>query len=162
MRVGIIGCGNISETYFNSQKIFNNFKIISCTDINNNISKKSAKKFNIKSESVEEILSNKEVDLILNLTVPSAHKKIILDSLNSGKSCFSEKPLAMNFKEGLEIAKIANKNKLYVGCAPDTFLGASGQKARKLIDNGEIGKIVLGTFNMMSHGMEDWHPNPDF
>ena len=122
MRVGIIGCGNISETYFNSQKIFNNFKIISCADINNNISKKSAKKFNIKSESVEEILSNKEVDLTLNLTVPSAHKKIILDSLNSGKSCFSEKPLAMNFKEGLEIAKIANKNKLYVGCAPDTFL----------------------------------------
>ena len=41
-------------------------------------------------------------------------------------------------------------------------MGAAGQKARELIENNSIGKIVLGTFNIMSHGMEDWHPNPDF
>ena len=65
-------------------------------------------------------------------------------------------------KDGFEIKEISEKNNLLVGCAPDTFLGSAGQKARKLIETDSIGKIVLGTFNIMSHGMEDWHPNPDF
>jgi len=162
MKVGIIGCGNISETYFNCQKIFNNFEITACADINTEFANKSAEKFNIKAQSVDEILSNKDIDLIINLTIPSAHKEIIIRSLNAGKHCFSEKPLAMNMKEGREIEKLSNEKNLYVGCAPDTFLGSAGQNARKLIEENKIGKIVLGTFNLMSHGMEDWHPNPDF
>ena len=40
MNVGIIGCGNISETYFNSQNIYNNFNVIACADINTDICKK--------------------------------------------------------------------------------------------------------------------------
>ena len=162
MKVGIIGCGNISETYFNCQKIFNNFEIIACADLNNEFAIKSAEQFNVKALSVDDILSNKEIGLIINLTIPSAHKEIIVKSLNAGKHCFSEKPLAMNMEEGLEIQKLSNEKKLYVGCAPDTFLGAAGQNARKLIEEDKIGNIVLGTFNLMSHGMEHWHPNPDF
>ena len=162
MKVGIIGCGNISETYFNSQKIFNNFEITACADINTEYASKSAEHFNVKAQSVDDILSNKDIDLIINLTIPSAHKEIIINSLKAGKHCFSEKPLAMNMKEGLEIAKLSNEKNLYVGCAPDTFLGSAGQNARKLIEDNKIGKIVLGTFNLMSHGMEHWHPNPDF
>ena len=162
MKVGIIGCGNISETYFNCQKIFNNFEIIACADVNNEFAIKSAEQFNVKALSVDDILSNKEIGLIINLTIPSAHKEIIVKSLNAGKHCFSEKPLAMNMEEGLEIQKLSNEKKLYVGCAPDTFLGAAGQNARKLIEEDKIGKVVLGTFNLMSHGMEHWHPNPDF
>jgi len=162
MRVGIIGCGNISETYFNCQKIYNNFKIIACADIDNDVAKKSAEKFNVKVQSIDDLLANSQIDLIINLTIPSAHKEVIINSLNSGKHCFSEKPLAMNFDDGNEISDLSKQRKLYVGCAPDTFLGAAGQKARQLLDDNEIGDVVLGTFNIMSHGMEHWHPNPDF
>jgi len=162
MRVGIIGCGNISETYFNCQKIYNNFKIIACADIDNDVAKKSAEKFNVKVQSIDDLLANSQIDLIINLTIPSAHKEVIINSLNSGKHCFSEKPLAMNFDDGNEILDLSKQRKLYVGCAPDTFLGAAGQKARQLLDDNEIGDVVLGTFNIMSHGMEHWHPNPDF
>ena len=162
MRVGIIGCGNISETYFNCQNIYNNFKVISCSDIDIDVAKKSADKFNVKAQSVEDLLSNSEIDLIINLTIPSAHKEVIINSLNVGKHCFSEKPLAMSFSEGKEIYDLAKSKNLYVGCAPDTFLGAAGQKARSLIEENKIGDVVLGTFNIMSHGMEHWHPNPDF
>ena len=162
MRVGIIGCGNISETYFNCQNIYNNFNIISCADIDSDVAKKSAENFNVKAQSVEDLLTNPEIDLIINLTIPSAHKEVIINSLNAGKHCFSEKPLAMNFDEGKEIYELSKEKKLYVGCAPDTFLGAAGQKARQLLEKNEIGKVVLGTFNIMSHGMEHWHPNPDF
>ncbi|MDC1184992.1 Gfo/Idh/MocA family oxidoreductase [Alphaproteobacteria bacterium] len=162
MRVGIIGCGNISETYFECQNLFNNFTIVACADINIEAAKNSAEKYNVKAFSVEDILANEDIDVIINLTIPSAHKEIIMKSLNAGKHCFSEKPLAMNFNEGLEISKLASSKNLYVGCAPDTFLGAAGQKARSLIEDKKIGDVVLGTFNLMSHGMEHWHPNPDF
>ena len=162
MKVGIIGCGNISETYFECQNLFNNFKIVACSDINFEAAKTSASKYSIKALSLDDILSSKEVDLIINLTIPSAHKEIICKSLNAEKHCFSEKPLAMNFSDGIEISELSNSKNLYVGCAPDTFLGAAGQKARSLIEKNKIGDIVLGTFNLMSHGMEHWHPNPDF
>ena len=152
MRVGIIGCGNISETYFECQNLFNNFSVVACADINIEAAEKSAEKYNVKAFSVDDILSNDEVDLIINLTIPSAHKEIIVKSLNAGKHCFSEKPLAMNFSEGIEIAELAKSKNLYVGCAPDTFLGAAGQKARSLIEENKIGDVVLGTFNLMSHG----------
>ena len=162
MRVGIIGCGNISETYFECQNLFNNFTIVACADINIEAAKNSAEKYNVKAFSVDDILANDDIDVIINLTIPSAHKEIIMKSLNAGKHCFSEKPLAMNFNEGLEISELASSKNLYVGCAPDTFLGAAGQKARSLIEDNKIGDVVLGTFNLMSHGMEHWHPNPDF
>ena len=162
MRVGIIGCGNISETYFECQNLFNNFNVVACADINIEAAKKSAEKYNVNAFSVDDILSNEDVDLIINLTIPAAHKEIIMKSLKAGKHCFSEKPLAMSFSEGLEISDLANSKNLYVGCAPDTFLGAAGQKARSLIEDNAIGNVVLGTFNLMSHGMEHWHPNPDF
>ena len=162
MNIGLIGCGNISDTYFQSQNIFNNLKIVACADIVQELAEKKANQYNTKSLSVENLLNNKDIDIVLNLTIPSAHKEIILKSMENGKHCFSEKPLAMNFKEGLEIKELSNKKKLFVGCAPDTFLGAAGQKARSLIEDNSIGNVVLGTFNIMSHGMEDWHPNPDF
>ena len=162
MKIGIIGCGNISETYFKSQYLYNNFEVIACADINLEASKISAKKFGIELQSIEELLENKNVELIVNLTIPSAHKEIILKTLNSNKHSFSEKPLAMSFKDGVEIKNLAKDKNLYVGCAPDTFLGAAGQKAKELIENNNIGAPVLGSFNIMSHGMEHWHPNPDF
>ena len=162
MNVGIIGCGNISSTYFNSQKLYNNFKVIACADIINEVAEKFAEEHNLKAQTVDEILLNDDISLIINLTIPSAHKEIIMQSLEAGKHCYSEKPLAISFKEGMEINNLAQEKKLLVCCAPDTFLGSAGQKARDIIDNDKIGKIFLGTFNLMSHGMEHWHPNPDF
>ena len=162
MKIGVVGCGNISDTYFESQKIFNNINIVACADIIKELADKKASQYDLKSQSVEELLKNEEIDLVLNLTIPSVHKEIIIRSLENKKHCFSEKPLAINLQDGLEIKKISKKNNFLVGCAPDTFLGASGQKARKLIEDDSLGKIILGTFNIMSHGMEDWHPNPDF
>jgi predicted dehydrogenase len=162
MNIGIIGCGNISSVYFNAHKFYNNFKVIACADIDESAAKKSASEFGVAFQSVADLLSNFDIDIILNLNITYEHKEIIIKTLNSGKHSFSEKPLAINFEEGREIYKLAKEKNLYVGCAPDTFLGAAGQKAREFIDNNMIGNVVLGTFNVMSHGMEHWHPNPDF
>ena len=108
MNIGIVGCGNISETYFECQKIFNNFKIIACADINKEAASNAASKYNVKALSVDEILENNEIDLIINLTIPAAHKEIITKSLQNGKHSLSETPLPMNFAAGLEIQKLAD------------------------------------------------------
>ena len=92
--------------------IYKNFKVIACSDIDIDFAKKSAEKFNVKAQSVEDLLSNSEIDLIINLTIPSAHKKVIINSLNAGKHCFSEKPLAINFNEGKEIHELSKQKKL--------------------------------------------------
>ena len=100
MNVGIIGCGNIAPVYFNTHKFYNNFKVTACADIIHEVAKKSAEEHNVKAQTVDEILLNDDISLIINLTVPSSHKEIIMRSLEAGKHCYSEKPLAINFKDG--------------------------------------------------------------
>ena len=128
-KIGLIGCGHIAETYFRAHKYFNNFKIIKCADINNAASKRCAESYDIKSVSVDKLLKDKDIQVILNLTTPNSHYDISKKSLLNGKHVYSEKPLAVNFKDGVELIKIAKRKKLFIGNAPDTFLGGRKSKS---------------------------------
>ena len=161
INVGLVGCGHIAETYFRAHKYFNNFKIIKCADINKKAAEKCAKKYRIKSVSVNEILKDKKIQIILNLTIPTAHYLVAKNSLLSGKHVYSEKPLAVDFNDGLDLIKIARRKKLYIGNAPDTFLGGGNQKARQLLDKNIIGKIKFGTAIFAFPGIQSYHPNPE-
>ena len=102
------------------------------------------------------------MDLVLNLTVPNAHYGVSMAALIAGKHVFTEKPLATSVKEGRALVAEARRRDLALGSAPDTFLGAAGRLARRLMDEGVIGRPVAGTAFMMGRGMEHWHPNPQF
>ena len=132
--VGLIGCGHIAETYFRAHKYFNNFKIIKCADINNKAAIKCAKANRIKAVSIKELLNDKNIKVILNLTIPTAHYSVAKLALKHGKHVYSEKPLAIDLSDGIKLIKLARKKKLYVGNAPDTFLGGGIQKSRELLD----------------------------
>ena len=160
-KVGLIGCGHISETYFRAEKYFNNIKIIKCADINHRNALKCAKTYKIKALSVRELLNDQEVEIILNLTIPKAHYQIAKQSLLSGKHVYSEKPMAINFKDGKDLLQIAKKRKLYIGNAPDTFLGGGIQKSKELVDKKIIGKIKLGNAIFAFPGVQSYHPNPE-
>lgn len=163
MKVGVIGCGNIADIYFHNAKIFfNNFEIIACADLNPKASKKYSEKYGITNLSVEELLSNEDIQLVINLTIPNAHFEVSKSILNSGKHSYSEKPISIEFDEGKELLNLAKSKNLYVGSAPDTFLGAGIQKSKQVIEDGTIGEIVLGSISMGVAGHEIWHPNPDF
>ena len=112
--------------------------------------------------SVEELLADKEIEIVLNLTVPTAHEEIAIKALENGKHVYNEKPLGITREEGLRILAAAEKKGLRVGCAPDTFLGAGLQTCRKLLDDGWIGKPFGATAFMVGGGPERMHPNPDF
>ena len=160
-KVGLIGCGHISETYFRAEKYFNNIKIVKCADINHRIALKCAKTYKIKALSVRELLKDQEVEIILNLTIPKAHYQIAKQSLLNGKHVYSEKPMAINFKDGKDLLKIAKSRKLYIGNAPDTFLGGGIQKSKELVDKKIIGKIKLGNAIFAFPGVQSYHPNPE-
>ncbi len=160
-KVGLIGCGHISETYFRAEKYFNNIKIIKCADINHTNAIKCAKTYKIKALSVKDLLKDQEVEIILNLTIPKAHYQVAKQSLLNGKHVYSEKPMAINFKDGLDLVKIANKKKLYIGNAPDTFLGGGIQKSKELVEKNILGKILLGNAIFAFPGVQSYHPNPE-
>ena len=143
-KVGLIGCGHISETYFRAQEYFNNIRIVKCADKNMDAAKKCAIHYNIEAVTVDELLKDKEIEIILNLTIPGAHYQVSKLALENGKHSYAEKPLAVNFEDGKKLVELANKKNLYIGNAPDTFLGGGIQKTRELIDNGVIGDIKLG------------------
>jgi predicted dehydrogenase len=160
--VGIIGCGNISTTYFSLSPLFKGLKVLACADINMNAAELRAEEYKVKAQTIDELLANDEVDVIVNLTIPDAHFPVSKRILEAGKHVYSEKPLVLSLEQGEELRRIAKAKGLAVGCAPDTFLGGAHQLARKVLDDGGIGRVTSGACYVMSPGMEMWHPNPDF
>ncbi|MDX1014772.1 gfo/Idh/MocA family oxidoreductase [Sinorhizobium medicae] len=160
--VGIIGCGNISTTYFKLAPLFKGIRIAACADINPVAAEARGAEFDVTAQSIEALLANPEVDIVVNLTIPEAHFPVSKAILEAGKHVYSEKPLVLSLEQGEELRSIATRKGLTVGCAPDTFLGGAHQLARNYIDAGKIGRVTSGTCHVMSPGMEMWHPNPDF
>jgi len=160
--IGVIGCGNISKAYFRLAPLFKGMEMRACADINHEAAKARAKEFSLRAESVDGLLKADDIDIVVNLTIPAAHYEVSKQVLDAGKHVYSEKPFVLSVKEGLDLKKRAEKKGLRIGSAPDTFLGGSHQLARHLIDSGKLGRITSGTCHVMSHGMEHWHPNPDF
>ncbi|MBA8905084.1 Gfo/Idh/MocA family protein [Aminobacter ciceronei] len=160
--VGVIGCGNISKTYFKHAPEFKGIEMRACADINMDAAKARAKEFKLRAETVEGLLASDDIDIVVNLTIPAVHYEVSRQAIEAGKHVYSEKPFVLAIKDGLDLKKRADKKGVRIGSAPDTFLGGSHQLARHLIDTGKLGRITSGTCHVMSHGMEHWHPNPDF
>jgi len=162
-KIGIVGCGNISGIYLDVSRMFEDIEVVACSDVIAERAKERAKQFDVpRTNTVEGILSDREIEIVLNLTPPKAHAEIALKALNAGKSIYNEKPLAITREDGRRILHLAGERGVRIGCAPDTFLGGGMQTCRKLIDDGWIGKPIAATACVMGHGPEGWHPDPEF
>ncbi len=161
-KIGIIGCGMISDTYFNAAKRFHNLEVVACADSDPARAKAKGEAFGVKPMSVDELLAVPEIEVVLNLTPPLAHSEIALKTLNAGKHAYSEKPFGVDAADAAKVMKCAAEKGLRVGCAPDTFLGGGQQTARKLIDDGWIGRPVAGTAIVLGRGPEKWPHAPFF
>jgi predicted dehydrogenase len=162
-KIGVVGCGNISGTYLKVAKTFDILEVVACADAIPELAKAKATEYGIpRTCTVDEILADPEIGIVLNLTPPAAHGEIALRALQAGKSIYNEKPLAIERSDAHRMLQIAKERNLRVGCAPDTFMGAGLQTCRKLIDDGAIGKPLGATAFMLGRGPEPWHPNPEF
>lgn len=104
--------------------------------------KKQAEKYGIKACTYEEILADDTIEMIVNLTPACAHYEIIKKALLAGKHVYTEKTMTDSMEKAEELLKLAEEKKRYLGSAPDTFLGAALQTARKAIDDGLIGEVT--------------------
>ena len=163
LRIGVIGLGDICDVYLttlseNSDKV----SLDACASRGLEKATKAAEKYGIPKPyaSVEELIADPALDLILNLTPPGVHGRYNRMALEAGKHVYTEKPLAATFAEGKEIMALAAEKGLSVGCAPDTFMGGRLQTMRDVIDSGQIGAVTGVSGFMVYAGIESFHPNP--
>ncbi len=162
-KVGVIGCGNIFGAYAKASQTFPQFEIVAVADMNLERAKEKAIEYSIpKGCSVEELLKDEEIELVINLTIPAAHGPVGLQCVEAGKHFYTEKPLSVTREEARALLQKAQEKGLRVGSAPDTFFGGGLQTCRKLIDDGWIGEPVGAFAAMNSNGPESWHPDPEF
>ncbi len=162
LKAGLVGCGNISETYLQTAPRYAALDIVACADIVHEAAVARADTYGIAAPTVDGLLADPEIELLINLTVPNAHVEVTERALAAGKHVYSEKPLAATLSGGRKIAQAAARTGLRVGCAPDTFLGGGHQRARRLVDEGAIGRPIGAAAIFLSPGMESWHPSPEF
>lgn len=163
LNIGIIGCGVISSIYMKNITEFDHLSLLACADLDQEKARSQAEKYGIpKACTVEELLADPEIDLVINLTLPKVHAKVALQILEAGKHVYGEKPLAISLDEAQHVLDKANEKGLLVGNAPDTFLGAGIQTALQLIEKDEIGVPIGASAFVIGRGHEHWHPNPSF
>ena len=163
VRVGVVGCGKISDAYLSMARNLSVLEVAACADLVTEVAEAKARDFGIPLAcTVDEMMADPTIEVVLNLTVPKAHVEIALRALEAGKHTYAEKPLGIDRAEAKRVLDLAERSSLRVGCAPDTVLGSGAQTARKLIDDDAIGRPVAFTAFMMGHGPEDWHPSPEF
>jgi predicted dehydrogenase len=162
VKVGIVGCGNISDRYLQWCPKFEILEVKACADLMMERAQAKAEQYGIQACSVDELLADPEIEIVINLTIPQAHTEVDLAAIAAGKHVYGEKPLALNRADGQKILAAAQAQGVLVGSAPDTFLGGGQQTCRKLIDDGWIGRPVAATAFMVGHGHESWHPDPEF
>jgi predicted dehydrogenase len=159
---GVIGCGVISTAYLQAAKRFDNLELRAVADMRGAAAEKQGAAFGVPALRVDQLLKRDDIEIVVNLTVPLAHTDVSLAVLNAGKHVHSEKPLGVSVAEARKVMDLAAAKGLRVGCAPDTFLGGGHQTARKVLDDGAIGRPVGGTAFFMCPGHERWHPAPGF
>lgn len=130
VKVGIIGCGAISAAYLKNGKGFRDIEIVAVADLDMKRAKERAEEFAIKKAcTVKQLLADKKIEIVINLTIPKAHASVSMQALEAGKSVYNEKPLAVEREEAQAMLALANKKGLLVGGAPDTFLGGGDRKS---------------------------------
>ncbi|MBP6506671.1 MAG: Gfo/Idh/MocA family oxidoreductase [Opitutaceae bacterium] len=162
VKVGLIGCGNISEAYFAGCKRYDILDLTACADLDFERARAKAEKHGVRACTVAALLANSDIEIIINLTIPQVHAPLNERILRAGKHAYTEKPFALDATESRRVLTLARKKKLLVGSAPDTFLGGGIQTARQLLDDGVIGRPLAATAMMTCPGHESWHPSPEF
>lgn len=172
LRVGVVGCGVISRIYLANlgpgadpagpRALDPATVVTAVADLDATRAADRAAEFGVRALSVPALLTDPDVDLVLNLTIPAAHVEVSRAALEAGKHVYVEKPLALDTAAGESLLALAAGRGLRIGGAPDTFLGAGLQSARALVDAGTIGTPVAATAMFANHGHESWHTAPGF
>lgn len=161
--VGIIGAGFISSQYLDNLTIFPDVEVLFIADLDTARAAEQAAKYRVAgSGTAAELLAHPDIEIVVNLTIPAAHVEVALQAISAGKHVFTEKPFALDRESGLTLLEESKKLGLRAASAPDTFLGSGLQTAKRLIEDGRIGRPTTALTLFQVAGPEAWHPSPEF
>jgi len=161
--VGLIGAGNISDTYLENLGSFPDVEVLIVGDLDTERAAAQAAKHGVPaSGSAADVLAHPGVEIVINLTIPAVHAEVSSAIIAAGKHVWSEKPIAIERASALALLEQADAAGLRVGIAPDTVLGPGVQTAKRAIERGDIGRPLFAQTTMQWQGPEIFHPNPAF
>ncbi len=160
--IAIVGCGRVLNLYAKSMLTHpEDLKIVGVYDVVSDQAEKWAKDLGSRAfKTMEELLTSPEVELVVNLTIHTAHFEITQQALKAGKHVWSEKPLALNREDASKLVKMAKEHNLLLGCAPCVILGEAQQTLWKAVREGIVGKVLEVTADMPG-GRMGKNPNPE-
>ena len=144
MSAAVIGCGVISDIYLKNLtgRFSSSIEVVACCDVQADKAAARADQYQIESRTMEAILTDPTIGMVIVLTPAPVHYGVIKQCLEAGKHVYTEKTMTVELSQAQELIELAQSKGLYLGAAPDTFLGAALQKARELIDSGALGEIT--------------------
>ena len=159
--IGIIGTGNIAGGYAKDTLTHPEITLVAAADLD--VARATA--FAGANEcrvhaTVDDLLADPEVDIVVNLTVHHAHHEITKRALLAGRHVYSEKPLALTSAEAHELVDLASSQGLRLGCSPSTFLGEAQQTAAGIVRSGRLGTVRAVYAEVNWGRIETWHPAP--
>ncbi|WP_164214670.1 Gfo/Idh/MocA family oxidoreductase [Virgibacillus sp. YIM 98842] len=171
LRAAVIGCGSIAKhrhliEYDNNP----NVEIAAVCDINAARVQDTAQRYRTKAyTNYEKLLKNENIDAVSVCLPNYLHASVSVAALNVGCHVLCEKPMATSSEEAEEMIRVAsiNNKKLMIG--HNQRFVSSHKKARKLIEQGEVGKIYSfrttfghdGPDNWSADGTNSWFFNKD-
>jgi predicted dehydrogenase len=157
----IVGCGNIARAYARDLNTYTHIKLVGVTDIDSQRAQEFAKEFNCRAfASVDEILADDSIDVVVNLTIPHVHAEISARCLSAGKHVYSEKPLALTYDDAKRLVELAQQHNVRLGCSPSVFMGEAPQTAWKFVRSGKLGPVRVAYAEVNGGRIESWHPAP--
>ena len=161
--VAVVGCGNISDQYLANLVRFPDLTVLACADLDLKRAAAQAAKYGVPhSGTLAAVLAMPKVELVVNLTIPAVHASVAFQAIRAGKHIYGEKPFALSVQEAQAVTAAATECGVQLGNAPDTFLGAGLQTARRLIEEGRIGTPISARATFSYPGPDAWHPSPEF
>ena len=149
MRVAIIGCGYVADLYLITIQRHPELELIGVMDQNQSRAERFAAFHSVQAyRSLQELLADSRVEMVINLTNPRSHFAVSAACLLHGKHVYSEKPLAMTLPEAEQLVKLAEKCSLYLSAAPSRLLGETAQTMWQKLRSGAIGTPRLAYAEM--------------
>jgi predicted dehydrogenase len=151
--VAFVGCGFVADFYYNTLKYHPQIKLTGVYDINPAASEKFAKFYPTHIyKTWEEVLNDPNVQIVANLTNPTAHFQVTTDALKAGKHVYTEKPYGVSAQEANAISDLAKQTGLQVASAPCSMLGETAQTIWKHVRTGGLGNVKC-VYAEMEDGM---------
>lgn len=159
--IGMVGCGNIAGPYARSIALHDELRLVAVTDVDTARAGAFAVEHETQAhQSLEGLLADPAVDIVVNLTVHHAHYAVTKQALEAGRHVYSEKPMALEAAEAFELVQLARRQGVRLACAPSTFLGEAQQTAGAIIRGGGLGPVRVVYADVNWGRIETWHPAP--